>query len=107
LESRYVTSPANEAVIVTDVWVVTLGAVYVTEAWPEELVVELAAERLPEVTLQVTVLPDNRAPLEASVAVKFVDPLPLRVKLEGETKRVVEGSTATVTVPAELPLLNW
>jgi hypothetical protein len=93
-------------VIVTEDEVMTLGAVYVTEAWPEELVVPLEALRLPEVTLQVTVLLDNREPLEASVAVRFVDPLPLRVKLEGETERVVEGSTDTVIVPAELPLLD-
>jgi hypothetical protein len=93
-------------VTVTVVWVVTLEAVYVTEAWPEELVVALVTERLPEVTLQVTVLFANREPLETSVAVRFVDSLPPKVKLEGETERVVEGSAVVVTVHTELPLLD-
>jgi len=39
--SWYWLSPANDAVILTDIGVVTLSAVYVTEACPEEFVVVL------------------------------------------------------------------
>lgn len=66
----------------------------------------LVAERLPAVVDQVIVFPASRPLLEVSVAVTAVALPAVRVKLEGETERVVEGSNDTVTVPTELPLLD-
>ena len=66
-----------------------LGAVYVIEACPEELVVLLGDERLPELVDQVIVFPVNGEPPEVSVAVRVVEPPELRVKLDGEIESAV------------------
>lgn len=80
--------------IVTEVWVVTLGAVYVTETCPEEFVVPLDAPRVPETALQVTVLLVNGEPLDVSVAVNVRDSPEPSVKLDGSIERAVLSGSA-------------
>jgi hypothetical protein len=90
-------------VIVAEVWTVALGAVYVIETWPLEFVVPLAADRLPDVALQLTVLlAIGLFELSFSVAVRVVGPPLWRVKVDGVIERVVaEGVAAPDTVGPE------
>lgn len=80
------------------------------ETFPEELVVPLAALRVPALATKLVVFPESGAPFSLNrVAVKdrfFPDPM---VKLGGATvKEVEEGETVSWTgdiVPVELPWL--
>jgi hypothetical protein len=68
----------------------------VTEAWPEELVVPLEAERLPDVALQLNVLlAVGLFALSFSVAVRTVVAPELMLKVDGEIEMVVGVVPAT------------
>ena len=97
-------SPAKEAV--TNVETLAVEAVKTTEHCPEALVVALEELRVPEVADHVIVLPATGEPLEVSVAVRVTDPPGLKVKLEGEIERVVEGIVTMLITPDEVPLLD-
>lgn len=67
----------------------------------------LVADRVPEVADQVIVLFVSELPAASvSVVVRAMEPLLWMVKLEGKTEIVVEYSTAGLTVPNEIPLLD-
>jgi hypothetical protein len=90
--------------MVTAVWTTTDGAVYVTEAWPEEFVGPLEELRLPEVVDQVMVLFGRVEPPEVRVAVTVVAPAEFKVKLLGEIDRAVAAGPAEGILPKTVRL---
>ncbi len=99
-------SPANTAVIVSEVVSVTAGAVNVTVACPELSVVDVSALRVPALTLQVISFPDSGAPLVVNVAIRlsvFSEPI---TKEDGKIVSEVEDKPEGETVPEEVAWLE-
>jgi hypothetical protein len=89
---RYCELPANDAVTVTDVFVVTVGAVYVTE-------VPVVEDRLPTPAgLIVQLTKSVGAPVGTSVALRATVPLLWTWNWEGETASVVSIGPVEVDV---------
>lgn len=98
LVAKYSLPPANDAVIVIEVWTVIEGAVNMTETCPVEPVVPVDGLTLPAVALQVIVLPATGSPSEVRVAVSVLVSSLSMVKVNGEIVKVVADTPPSACV---------